>query len=205
MGDLPYLHQREDGFLPLEFAEVASTSMELIGPMHLVQAGLCGPREEAQFCVRRLERIAMHWLPYSARIDAFQHWAYEHPELAIDPRACDGAWANLTRRYLPWVDWSGVDEALGSGWQQVQHIFCFPFYYIEYAIAALGALQIWANYRRDPRAAVQRYRDALALGATKTLSELFAAAGAVFAFDEQTLQSSMQTLMLAIEEWEARL
>ena len=202
---LPYLHQRKDGFLPLEFAEVASTTMELIGPMHLHQAGLCSPREEAQHCVRRLERIAMHWLPYSARIDAFQHWVYEHPEQAIDPRACDRIWAELSRHYLPWVDWSGMDEVLDAGWQQVQHIYCFPFYYIEYAIAALGALQIWANYRHDPHAAVQRYREALALGATEALPELFAVAGATFAFDETTLHAAIQELMRAIEEWEVRL
>jgi oligoendopeptidase F len=205
MSHLPYLHQRKDGFLPLEFAEVASTSMELIGPMHLHQAGLCSPSEEARYCVRRLERLAMHWLPYSARIDAFQHWAYDYPELAIEPRACDRTWAELSRRYLPWVDWSGEDEALGAGWQQVQHIFCFPFYYIEYAIAALGAVQIWEQYRYDPVSTVKRYREALALGTTKALPGLFAAAGAAFAFDETTLYSTVQALIRAIEEWEARL
>jgi oligoendopeptidase F len=86
----------------------------------------------------------------------------------------------------------------------VQHIFCFPFYYIEYAIAALGALQIWEQYRYDPGTAVQRYREALALGATRALPELFAAAGATFAFDETTLHAAVQALMRAIEEWEAR-
>jgi oligoendopeptidase F len=205
MSHLPYLHQRKEGFLPLEFVEVASTSMELIGPMHLQQAGLCGPSEEARYCVRRLERIAMHWLPFSARIDAFQHWAYDHPEQAIDPRACDRTWAELSRRYQPWVDWSGLDEALGVGWQQVQHIFCFPFYYFEYAIAALGALQIWEQYRHDPSTTVQRYRKALALGATESLPALFAVAGATFAFDETTLHTAIQALMRAIEEWEAQL
>ncbi|MFL5656362.1 MAG: M3 family metallopeptidase [Ktedonobacteraceae bacterium] len=183
------------GCSPLEFAEVASTTMELIGPMHLHQAGLCSQRQEAQLCVRRLERTAMHWLPLSARIDAFQHWVYDHPQQAMDPRACDHTWAELSRRYLPWVDWSGLDDALRTGWQQVQHIYCFPFYYIEYAIAALGALQIWNNYRHDPHTALQQYRAALALGATKTLSELFAAAGATFAFDTTTLQSTLHALI----------
>lgn len=205
MGQLPYLYQRKDGFLPLEFAEVASTTMELIGPMHLHQAGLCSQRQEAQLCVRRLERTVMHWLPLSARIDAFQHWAYDHPQQAMDPRACDSTWAELSRRYLPWVDWSGLDEALRTGWQQVQHIYCFPFYYIEYAIAALGALQIWNNYRHDPRTALQQYRSALALGATRTVPELFAAAGATFAFDPITLQSAIHALMQTIEEWEAQI
>jgi oligoendopeptidase F len=205
MGQLPYLHQRKEGFLPLEFAEVASTSMELIGPMHLHQAGLCSQRQQAQLCVRRLERTAMHWLPVSARIDAFQHWVYGHPQQALDPRACDQTWAELSRRFLPWVDWSGLDEALRTGWQQVQHIYCFPFYYIEYAIAALGALQVWNNYRQDPRTALQQYRSALALGATKTVPELFAAAGATFAFDTTTLQSTIHAFMQAIEEWEARM
>ncbi len=205
MVQLPYLHQRKEGFLPLEFMEVASTSMELIGPMHLHQAGLCSQRQQAQLCVRRLERTAMHWLPVSARIDAFQHWVYDHPQQAMDPRACDSTWASLSRRYFPWVDWSGLDETLRTGWQQVQHIYCFPFYYIEYAIAALGALQIWHNYRQDPRTALQQYRSALALGATKTVPELFAAAGATFAFDTTTFQSTIHALMQAIEEWEAQI
>jgi oligoendopeptidase F len=205
MGQLPYLHQRKEGFLPLEFMEVASTSMELIGPMHLHRAGLCSQRQEAQLCVRRLERTAMHWLPFSVRIDAFQHWVYDHPQQAMDTRACDHTWAELSRRYLPWVDWSGLDEALRTGWQQVQHIYCFPFYYIEYAIAALGALQVWDNYRHDPRTALQQYRSALALGATKTVPELFAAAGATFAFDTPTLQSTLHALMQTIEEWESRM
>lgn len=202
MGQLPYLYQRKEGFLPLEFAEVASTTMELIGPMHLHQAGLCTRRQEAQLRVRRLERTAMYWLPSSARIDAFQHWVYDHPQRAVDPRACDQTWAELSRRYFPWIDWSGLDEALRAEWQQVQHIYCFPFYFIEYAIAALGALQVWSNYRRDPRTALQQYRAALALGATKTLPELFVAAGATFAFDRGTLQKAVHVLMQAIEEGE---
>jgi oligoendopeptidase F len=205
MGQLPYHHQRKEGFLPLEFAEVASTSMELIGPLRLHEAGLCSERQAAQLCVRRLERTAMHWLPLSARVDAFQHWVYDYPERTIDPHACDEVWAELSRRYVPWVDWSGLEEALGRGWQDVEQIYCFPFYQIEYAIAALGALQIWNNYRRDPRAAIQQYRAALALGATGTLPELFATAGATFAFDETTLRSRIQALMHATEEWEMRM
>ncbi len=204
MRQLPYLHQRKEGFLPLEFMEVASTSMEFIGPMHLHEAGLCSQREEDHLCVRRLERTVMHWLPNSARIDAFQHWVYDHPSQAMDPRACDDIWAEVSKRYLPWIDWSGLEDALRQNWQQVEHIYCFPFYFIEYAIAALGALQVWNNYRRDPHAAMQQYRSALALGATKTVPELFAAAGATFAFDRTMLQSTMHVLMQAIEEREIK-
>jgi oligoendopeptidase F len=87
----------------------------------------------------------------------------------------------------------------------VQHIYCFPFYYIEYAIAALGALQIWNNYRHDPRRALHQYRSALALGATKAVPELFATAGATFAFDTATLQKALQALMETIEEPESQM
>ncbi|GHO78286.1 hypothetical protein KSD_60570 [Ktedonobacter sp. SOSP1-85] len=204
MRQLPYLHQRKEGFLPLEFMEVASTSMEFIGLMHLHEAGLCSQREEDHLCVRRLERTAMHWLPNSARIDAFQHWVYDHPSQAMDPRVCDQIWTEVSKRYLPWIDWSGLDDALRAEWQQVEHIYCFPFYFIEYAIAALGALQVWSNYRRDPHAAMQQYRSALALGATKIVPELFAAVGATFAFDSAMLQSTMHVLMQAIEERETK-
>lgn len=205
MGQLPYLPQRKDGFLPLEFAEVASTSMELIGPLHLSQAGLCTQQQQDQLSVRRLERTAMYWLPVKTQMDAFQHWVYDHPQEALDPRACDDTWAELSRRFLPWIDWSGLEEGLRCGWQQVQQIYCFPFYAIEYAFAALGALQIWHHYRSDPPTALHQYRSALALGATKTVPELYAAAGATFAVDTITLRSTIQALMQTIGEWEARM
>jgi oligoendopeptidase F len=85
------------------------------------------------------------------------------------------------------VDWTGLDDVLETGWQRKLHIFLAPFYYVEYGLAQLGAAQVWANALKDQAGAVAAYRRALALGGTKSLPELYATAGAKFAFDSATL------------------
>jgi oligoendopeptidase F len=202
MRHLPYTHQRKASFLPLEFAEVASTSMELIGAMYLHQAGLCTAEEEAQLRLQHLERFVTQLFPLAVRGDAFQHWAYEHPEQAVRLPACDEKWAELSQRYVPEIDWSGLSVERGIEWRQVRHFYGWPFYYIEYAFAALGALQVWNNYMHDPYTAISQYRSALALGATRTIPELFEAAGVRFAFDPATLSGVLQLLIQTIEQLE---
>ncbi len=118
-------------------------------------------------------------------MDAFQHWIYTHPGHSRQDR-CD-AWLELEERFEPPTDWSDYQPQRESLWQRQLHIYCYPFYYIEYGIAQLGALQIWSTFLSHPERALQQYRHALALGGTKPLPELFAAAGARFSFDEQTL------------------
>jgi oligoendopeptidase F len=95
---------------------------------------------------------------------------------------------------MPGVDWDGLDEVKRTGWQRKLHIYQEPFYYIEYGLAQLGAGQIWRNSLRDQKGAVAAYRQALSLGGTVTLPELYAAAGARFAFDAATL-SEVVTLI----------
>jgi len=187
MAHLPYLQQRSEYAVPMEFMEVASTTMEFIGSMFLHKAGLCTRREEALLRIEMLERTIMNGLPEIVAVDAFQHWVYEHPEQGSDPDACRATWLGLTQRYFPSVDWSGYEEIASSGWQ-IAHVYGDPFYYIEYAYAIVGALQIWENYLRDPTQAIRQYREALALGATRPLPELYAAAGASFVFDDAVLQ-----------------
>ena len=204
MRHLPCIHQRKASFLPLEFAEVASTSMELIGAMYLHQAGFCTADEEARLRIQHLERFVTQLFPLAVRGDAFQHWVYEHPELAVSLSACDEKWAELTLRYVPDIDWHDLSEERGAEWQQVRHFYGWPFYYIEYAFAALGALQVWNNYVHDPRSAISRYRSALSLGATRTVPELFEVAGVKFAFDVATLSEVLQPLMQTIKQLETR-
>lgn len=199
---LPYIHQRKEGAIPLEFSEVASTSMEFIGAMHLHQAGLFTRQEAARLRVHYLERVLTNYLPAMVIGDAFQHWVYDHPEQGRDPVQCGQQWVELARRYQPAIDWSGLGETLESGWQWIPHFFCDPLYYIEYAFAALGALQVWTNYLRDPKAAIQQYRFALSLGATRTVPELYEAAGAKFAFDVEMLQRVVQLVTRTVVELE---
>lgn len=199
MSHLPYLHQRKEEAMPVEFAEVASTSMELIGSLYLHSAGLCTEAEAAQLRLHHLESL-LWLLLQTVQGDAFQHWVYEHPEQARDADACDQKWRELCSRYQPRIDWNGLEAALRIGWQQIPHFFGTPFYYIEYAFALIGALQVWNNYLRDPQAALRQYRDALSLGATKSSPELFATAGAKFTFDVPMLQHILQLLMQSFEE-----
>ncbi|MEE8141883.1 MAG: M3 family metallopeptidase, partial [Planctomycetota bacterium] len=132
-----------------------------------------------------------------ATIDAFQHWIYTHPD--HDHEARDREWLAIMDRFATGVDWSGVEDVRRKRWVRQSHLFGVPFYYVEYAIAQLGALQVWRNYREDPRHAVEAYRHALSLGNTRPLRELFQAAEIRFDFSEQNLE---QLLLMVDEEIE---
>ncbi len=189
--------------MPIEFAEVASTSMEYIGALYLRQSGLCSAREEFLIRMQHLEATLTSYLPWIVCGDAFQHWIYEHPEEALNTDKVDEKWAELVRRYHPDIDWSGLEDELRSNWHGTLHYFTLPFYYIEYAFAGIGALEIWRNYLQDPQTTVQQYRHALSLGATRTLPELYEAAGASFTFNAAVLQDLTQLLLSKISELEA--
>jgi oligoendopeptidase F len=182
---LPYAMQWDYG---AEIAEVASMSMELLAAPYLSEAdgGYYSPKDAAHARIHHLERAILFW-PYMAVVDAFQHWVYTHIDQAADPAACDAKWGELWARFIPGVDWSGLEDARVTGWQRKLHIFKYPFYYVDYGLAQMGAVQVWRNALKDQAGAVRRYREALALGGTRPLPELFAAAGAKFAFDAATL------------------
>jgi len=128
-----------------------------------------------------------------ALIDAFQMWIYANPGHGREERTAQ--WNALTERFVPGVDWTGLEEFRGSQWQRIPHLFCVPLYFIEYGIAQLGALQLWRKERQDHDAAVAGYRRALALGGSRSLPELFAAAGIHFAMDETVLRELVPEVM----------
>lgn len=196
---LPYHQQRA---VPMEFAEVASMAMELLAAPYL-RAGDGGYyADEASYArarVEHLEGILTFW-PYMAVVDGFQHWAYTNPQAADDPAECDAAWDRLWARFMGAVDWSGLDAERVTGWHRKQHIYRYPFYYVEYGLAQLGAVQVWRNALRDQAAAVTAYRRALALGGTAALPDLFAAAGAHFAFDTVTMQEAVDLIEATLVE-----
>jgi oligoendopeptidase F len=135
-----------------------------------------------------------------ASIDAFQHWIYTDPAGA-DAGARDAAWLRIRSRFDSGIDWAGLVPERLARWYRQLHMFLYPFYYIEYGIAQLGALQVWRNSRRDRAVAIRRYREALALGATRPLPEIYAAAGARLAFDGETIAE----LVAEVEEEIGRL
>lgn len=195
---LPYAQQRR---YTMEFAEVASMAMELLSSPYWTQAEGGYYTEEEVVHARRghLENILMFW-PFMAVVDAFQHWVYTHHNEASDPAACDAQWRELWDRFLPGVDWSGLDDAKATGWQRKLHIFRAPFYYVDYGLAQMGAVQVWRNARQDQAAAVADYKRALAMGGTGTLPELYAAAGAKFAFDSATMREIVDLIESTLAE-----
>lgn len=157
---------------PTEFAEVASTTMELLTLPYLDEFYGSGDADRARR--ERLEKFGT-LMPWIAQIDAFQHWVYLHPAHAHAERA--HAWLELERRFGPEVDWTGLERFRERSWQRQLHLFGLPFYYIEYGIAEIGAMQIWMRSRTSMRDALDSYRRALSLGGSKPLPALFAAAG----------------------------
>jgi oligoendopeptidase F len=140
----------------------------------------------------------VQFFPWCATIDAFQHWIYTHPGHTRKERT--DYWLTLNDRFGAGVDHQGYEEALRFRWQAQLHIFEYPFYYIEYGIALLGALQIWMRSLHDPEGAVKAYRTALALGGSRPLPELFATAKAEFDFTERTLAPLSNAIQDAMTE-----
>lgn len=180
-----------------EFHEVAATAMELLVAPHL--DAFYNPADAARARIEHLEGMLRFW-PYIAVVDAFQHWAHMHPQEARIPANCDAHWAGLWSRFMVGEDWSGLDDAMMTGWHRKLHIFRSPFYYIDYGLAQLGAVQIWAQALQDPALALKRYRDALALGATVTLPALFKAAEAKLVFDAEALGEAVNLIERTISE-----
>lgn len=198
MQNLPYSIQRN---IPMEFAEVASMAMELLAAPYLPaeQGGFYSEDDAARARIEHLEGNITFWA-YMAVVDAWQHWAYTCGDDVLDPAKCDAKWAELYNRFMQGIDYSGLDDWLETGWHRKLHIYQVPFYYIEYGLAQLGAVQVWANSLDDHATALKQYREALALGNTVKLPELFATAGAKLAFDSDTLGQAVDLMLETIHE-----
>jgi oligoendopeptidase F len=180
---LPLIWQRHPGS---EAAELASMSMEFLASPYLTQPeGYFNSADARRARLEHLEDVLLS-LAHIASVDAFQTWIYTSGQ-GGDAAARDEAWLRLRRRFERGVDWSGLERERVARWYRQLHIFMYPFYYIEYGIAQLGALQVWRNSLEDPRRAVRQYRDALSLGATRPLPEIYRTAGAQLAFDVKAM------------------
>lgn len=191
-ANLPYLPQLN---VTMEMAEVASMAMELLTTPYLEESygGFYAPKDAARAVSENLITILLFW-PYMAVVDAFQHWVYLHPEQAMVPDNCDAEWGRQWDRFMQGYDWTGYEDFKNTGWHRKTHIHQVPFYYVEYGLAELGAVQVWGNSLKDQSKAVADYRFALSLGATRPLPELFKAAGAKLAFDEEILKKAVDLL-----------
>ncbi len=173
---------------PMEIAEVASMSMELFSMDHW-QSFFDNEADLNRAKEHQLERTITIF-PWIAIIDKFQHWVYEHPTHTIEERT--NTWTSILKEFSTGsIDYSGLDEFRAIGWQRQLHLFEVPFYYIEYGIAQLGAIGMWMQYQKNPTVALENYMNALALGGTKTLPELYKTAGIEFNFSPNYVKKLM--------------
>ena len=174
---------------PTEIAEVASMSMELFSMDHWTV--FFNTTEELKRAKeQQLERVITIF-PWIATIDKFQHWVYENPSHSLEERAA--TWVKILDEFTsPVIDISGLENYRQFGWQRQLHLFEVPFYYIEYGIAQLGAIGLWKQYKLNPESALQHYISALEKGGTRTLPELFKAAGLSFDFSPAAIRELMQ-------------
>ena len=179
--DVPLVFLRQ---APMEFCEVASMAMEILPADHYNEFYPHG--DEAARAKRKALERAIRLLPWVATIDGIQHWMYTNPKHTQPERTA--AWLRTVNRFgSKAVDWTGLEDARASMWQRQSHFFGVPFYYIEYGIAQLGALQLWLQFKQQPAQALENYRKALSLGGTRPLPELFSAAGIRFDFSAATI------------------
>ena len=198
-AEIPYVWQREAGH---EAAELASMSMELLAAPHLAEpTGFYTPADAAEAQLDHLEDLLVG-LPHIACVDAFQHWLYTDG-IGASPAERDAAWLRLRARFEPDVEWSGLEEERIARWYRQSHIFTAPFYYIEYGLAQMGALQVWTRSLGDPADALARYKAALALGGTRPLPEIYATAGARLMFDAAGMRGLVAEVEARIAELHA--
>ena len=192
-GHLDLIDERN---YPIEFAEVASMSMELLTQD---EWGIFyeSSNEVNRARISHLEGV-VYLLPWIATIDAFQHWIYANPDHTRNERK--EYWLSLREKFGSDMNWNGNEEFRELSWQQQGHLYGVPFYYVEYGIAQLGALQLWQTHRKDPEKALIDYSNAMELGNTKTLPDLFAAAELKLGFDEKHLNSLIKEVKIAMSE-----
>jgi oligoendopeptidase F len=165
--------------LPSEVAELASMSMELISMDHWDK--FFDHSEDLIRAKKDQLKDVLKTLPWVAVVDQFQHWIYTNPDHTSEERA--KAWTKIFEPFgNNFTDWSEHQYALENLWQKQLHIFEVPFYYIEYGIAQLGAIAVWKNYKNNPEKGLLNYLEALKLGYTKTIKEIYETAGIEFNF-----------------------
>ena len=186
----------QDRNYPIEFAEVASMSMELLTQPYWDE--FYDSKETSDRARKMHLEAIIGLLAWICRIDAFQHWMYSNPSHTREERS--KAWLDLREKYGPRTDWSGFEEDESLFWQTQGHLFGAPFYYIEYGIAQLRVLQIWMTQLKDPEKALNDYANAMKLGNTRTLPHLFRSADIRLSFDKEHIGNLVGLVKRSLSE-----
>lgn len=182
---------------PSEVAELASMSMELIS---MDNWDVYFDNEEDLIRAKK-EQLAdvLKTLPWVAVIDQFQHWIYTNPNHTAADR--EETFKQIYNRFgAGFADWTDLGQQFGNVWQKQLHLFEVPFYYIEYAIAQLGAIAVWKNYKENPEKALDQYLAALSLGYTKPMNEIYETAGIKFDFSADYVKELAQFVKEELEK-----
>jgi oligoendopeptidase F len=181
---------------PAEVAELASMSMELL-TMDYWNVFFENEEDLRRAKIQHLESI-IETLPWVATIDKFQHWLYENPTHSIEER--QSKWLAIYEQFSDSVtDWTGFEDFKKYIWQKQLHIYEVPFYYIEYGMAQLGAVGVWRNYKQNPQRGLESYLNALKLGYTAPISEIYAAANIPFDFSKEYITELMSFVKEELE------
>jgi oligoendopeptidase F len=182
-----------------EAAELASMSMELLAAPHLaLPTGFYSAEDAAAAQIEHLEDILVG-LPHIACVDSFQHWIYTDG-IDATPAERDAKWLEVRAKFEPEVDYAGLEPERITRWYRQSHIHTAPFYYIEYGLAQLAALQVWRRSRRNTPEALAGYKAALSLGGTRPLPEIYETAGASLVFDAASMADLSREVERRIEE-----
>ncbi|RYZ89708.1 MAG: M3 family oligoendopeptidase, partial [Moraxellaceae bacterium] len=174
---------------PSEVAELASMSMELL-TLDKWDRFFDNEQELSRAKKQHLEGV-LSTFPWVATVDKFQHWIYENPTHTTEERTAK--WVEIFNQFnLQEVDWNGLEDYREFSWHKQLHIFEVPFYYIEYAMAQLGAIAVWKNYKQQPQKALALYKEALALGFTKSIGDIYETAGIKFDFSTNYIHELVQ-------------
>jgi len=183
--------------LPSEVAELASMSMELLSMKEW--GHFYANADDLKRAKREQLEGVLKVLPWIAQIDAFQHWVYEHPTHTVEERHTH--WSKLSKDFgTGLTDWSGYEDQIATSWQRQLHLFEVPFYYIEYGIAQLGALGVWMNSLTDFDKGLTAYQEALKLGYTKSIPEIYETAAVPFDFSSERLKSLADFIQIELKK-----
>jgi len=198
-GHLDLINERDS---PIEFAEVASMSMELLTHPYWEEFYQKEDAERAR--VKHLKGI-IQFMPWMATIDSFQNWIYKNPNHTRSERT--EKWLEIQERFGSKIDYGGIDrkgenleKVIEISWQLQGHLFGAPFYYVEYGIAQLGALQLWKFHKENNENALRLYKNGLSLGYTKGLTELFSASGLEISFSKDHVSKLIREVSDQLEE-----
>ncbi|MGM7428867.1 M3 family oligoendopeptidase [Bacillus pacificus] len=174
--------------IPAETAELASMTMELFS-LNYWDTFYTDKKDLKQAKINFFKDV-ISYLPIMLIVDQFQHWLYENPSHTSEER--NEKYLQLQKHYQSSViHIDGYENWIATSWLPVLHIFEVPFYYIEYAIAQLGALQMYKQYKEDPKQALENYKKALSLGSSQSIKEVYEAAGIRFDFSGETIKELM--------------